>query len=276
MAEQPENPYSRLYGKKATQPSQASSGSQQQLQLQAQNTGISQYSHAVGQPYAASHLPQCASQGGSMTHANGFLASPWHSAEVHNCPAHAQPAQDLQHSAVSRVQGRDGSAGIWSSANLPNSALQLSHACPDSREKLEQDISRASVQVQAQPLAERTVEQSDSQRDSDGGPSSRKRRRLGHADEQKPTVLIWDVDETLVLFLSLLDGSFARAFGMQVLSRHKCLAPIHLVWQNKVHSTCQGLVALLANVLGNNCVTFMKKTRFIHMLVLASGPVAVL
>lgn len=238
MAEQPENPYSRLYGKKATQPSQASSGSQQQLQLQAQNSGTSQISHALGQPYAASHLPQCASQGGSMTHANGFLAPPWRSAEVHNCAANAQPAQDLQHSAVSRVQSRDSSAGSWSSANLPNSALNLSHACPDSREKLEQGISRASGQVQAQPLAERTVEQSDLQRDSDGRPSSRKRRKLGHADEQKPTVLIWDVDETLVLFLSLLDGSFARAFGMQVLSCHKCLAPIHLAWQNKVHSTC--------------------------------------
>lgn len=173
-----------------------------------------------------------------MTHANGFLAPPWRSAEVHNCAANAQPAQDLQHSAVSRVQSRDSSAGSWSSANLPNSALNLSHACPDSREKLEQGISRASGQVQAQPLAERTVEQSDLQRDSDGRPSSRKRRKLGHADEQKPTVLIWDVDETLVLFLSLLDGSFARAFGMQVLSCHKCLAPIHLAWQNKVHSTC--------------------------------------
>lgn len=34
----------------------------------------------------------------------------------------------------------------------------------------------------------------------------------------KTTVLIWDVDETLVLFLSLLDGSFAQAFGMQVSS----------------------------------------------------------
>ena len=32
----------------------------------------------------------------------------------------------------------------------------------------------------------------------------------------KATVLIWDVDETLVLFLSLLDGSFAQGFGMQV------------------------------------------------------------
>ena len=29
-------------------------------------------------------------------------------------------------------------------------------------------------------------------------------------------MLIWDVDETLVLFQSLLDGSFAQAFGMQV------------------------------------------------------------
>ena len=36
------------------------------------------------------------------------------------------------------------------------------------------------------------------------------------------TVLIWDVDETLVLFLSLLDGSFARAFCMPVFSHSDC------------------------------------------------------
>ena len=209
-----------------------------------------------------------------MTHADGFLAPPWRSAEVHNCPAHAQPAEDLQHSAVSRVQGRDSSAGTWSSANLPNGARHLSHACPDRREKLEQDISRASGQVQAQPLARLSVEQSDLQRDHNSELSSRKRRKVSIADEQKLTVLIWDVDETLVLFLSLLDGSFARAFNMQVASRHTRLAPIHLV--NKVHSSCQGLVVLLANILGRDCVTLMKSVRSIHMLFLASGPVAVL
>ena len=167
-----------------------------------------------------------------MTQSNGFLAPPWRSAEVHNCIAHAQPAQDLQHSAGSRPQGWDSSAGIWSSANLPDSALHLSHACPDSRERLEQEISQASGQVQAQPLADGSVKQSDSQRDQNNEPSSRKRQKVGTADEQKLTVLIWDVDETLVLFLSLLDGSFARAFEMQVLSCHKCIDLIYLILVN--------------------------------------------
>ena len=74
-------------------------------------------------------------------------------------------------------------------------------------------------QMQVQLLADWTVRQSDAENNHG---DSRKRRKVGIANEQQSTVLIWDVDETLVLFLSLLDGSFAQAFGMQVLSCHTC------------------------------------------------------
>jgi hypothetical protein len=48
----------------------------------------------------------------------------------------------------------------------------------------------------------------------------------GRQQEKSKVVLIWDVDETLVLFLSLLDGSFARAF-QQVLFLPSQLAQYH-------------------------------------------------
>lgn len=48
----------------------------------------------------------------------------------------------------------------------------------------------------------------------------------GRQQEETKVVLIWDVDETLVLFLSLLDGSFARAF-QQVLFLPSLLAQNH-------------------------------------------------
>ena len=51
---------------------------------------------------------------------------------------------------------------------------------------------------------------------------SRNERQSDRSDGPKErTVLIWDVDETLVLFLSLLDGSFATAFGIQVCPPHQ-------------------------------------------------------
>ena len=138
---------------------------------------------------------------------------PWRSTETVYYPASTQPAQDQQHSAVRSPQGQDSNIGVFSSATLPQSSMDLFHACSDTREKLEREIGQAPGQMQAQPLADGSVRQSDSKKDHIG---SRKRRKVDPADEQKPTVLIWDVDETLVLFLSLLDGSFARAFGMQV------------------------------------------------------------
>ena len=52
---------------------------------------------------------------------------------------------------------------------------------------------------------------------------SRKRRRFAEdassaAVEPQDTVLVWDLDETLVLFHSLHDGRFSAAFGMQARS----------------------------------------------------------
>ena len=49
---------------------------------------------------------------------------------------------------------------------------------------------------------------------------SRKRRRLSEEDsstavQPQDTVLVWDLDETLILFHSLHDGRFSAAFGMQ-------------------------------------------------------------
>ena len=48
----------------------------------------------------------------------------------------------------------------------------------------------------------------------------------GRQQGERKVVLIWDVDETLLLFLSLLDGSFARAF-QQVLFIPSQLAQYH-------------------------------------------------
>lgn len=59
---------------------------------------------------------------------------------------------------------------------------------------------------------------------------SRKERNSECTNGQKMiTVLIWDVDETLVLFLSLLDGSFAKAFGIQVCLPHQLLHCTHVL-----------------------------------------------
>ena len=60
--------------------------------------------------------------------------------------------------------------------------------------------------------------------------SGRKRRRFmepasaadgatAHAAAPQDTVLVWDLDETLILFQSLHDGRFATAFGMQACCR---------------------------------------------------------
>ena len=54
------------------------------------------------------------------------------------------------------------------------------------------------------------------------GEPSRKRRRCeeeqttsAHAAQPPDTVLVWDLDETLILFQSLQDGRFSAAFGLQ-------------------------------------------------------------
>lgn len=63
--------------------------------------------------------------------------------------------------------------------------------------------------------------------------SKRGRMADSRADQGRSTVLIWDVDETLVLFLSLLDGSFATAFQLQV-----NLAPtVHLLLERRLLAT---------------------------------------
>ena len=191
---------------------------------------------------------------GSMTHLHaGNSAPPWPSAapaqrgvpadgsfahQGYGRPAHPWLAAGPPHQLASLQQPH---ASQHRSANGQVMHSQPAGSLPrHSSEALSQSKTPPASQVQRDRPRDRAAEEPPSKRHcacthttglckssrvDDAATSQSREPHADAAGEQglnregghgKATVLIWDVDETLVLFLSLLDGSFARAFGKQV------------------------------------------------------------
>ena len=249
MAEQSHTPYARLYGTSAPSTHNSSAiSSQQHLNSFSQpewQPSAHQPWHSQVQAQIANGLPWLAHPQHVLpahdTTAHGpaiISAPPWLSA--HDNPMHQdggpqapqwlparpvcqQPGLQQAHAAhhpsstghVNHIQPTNSNLNKSPHIMTPftsqghQSIDQAAEEVPKKRQRINDyitDCHKSSSKEGGKPhiLADPAVSAASTQgvRDADG--------------QGKNIVLIWDVDETLVLFLSLLDGSFAEAFGMQV------------------------------------------------------------
>ena len=243
MAEQPENPYDRLYGQSQDTFHNSMAGAQHHPSQHSQPQAWPQQSYLPWQsnpakqgvdlqppPWQAQTGPQ------GMRHPNvGPAAPPWLSAE----PVHSQGIpQAQQHPAQGSLHpNHTGNSACQASAALqaPSISPVLRGPLPGSQQWVAQETGDDfRQQPQKRPRVSSETHDHDGNNidrlhvitstmpDSDHGLDL----DAGRQQEERKVVLIWDVDETLVLFLSLLDGSFARAF-QQVLFLPSQLAQYH-------------------------------------------------